>query len=70
MVESPRPQKLAVVLPLFLLGMAGIYFVARGVGDFVHGGSHAAGTRFIALGLLCYVGGIGIGRWMRRRRHR
>jgi hypothetical protein len=50
--------------------MAGIYFFARGIGDFVHGGSHKAGTVFVVLGLVCYVGGIGVGRWMRRRRRR
>jgi uncharacterized membrane protein len=55
-------------LALFLVGMLGIYFFARGIGDFVHGGSHRAGTVFVVLGLICYVGGILVGRWMRRRR--
>lgn len=52
---------------LFLVGMVGIYFVARGIGDFVHGGSRTAGTVFVLLGLACYAGGIAVGRWRRRR---
>jgi hypothetical protein len=55
---------------LFLVGMAGIYFFARGIGDFVHGGSHKAGTVFVVLGLACYGGGMAVGRWMRRRSRR
>lgn len=53
---------------LLVVGLAGIYFVARGIGDFVHGGSHAAGTVFVLLGLACYVGGMAVGRRVRRPR--
>ena len=55
---------------LFVIGMAGIYFFARGIGDFLHGGSHQTGTLFLVLGVACYGGGIGAGRLMRRRRRR
>jgi drug/metabolite transporter (DMT)-like permease len=56
-------------LALFLLGMAGVYFFFRGVGDFRTGGSFMAGTVFVLLGLACYGGVILTGRWLRRRSH-
>jgi drug/metabolite transporter (DMT)-like permease len=67
-VTPRQPQTVAFALPLLVVGMAGIYFLARGIGDFVHGRSHTAGTVFVLLGLACYFGGIAVGRWLRRRR--
>lgn len=67
-VEQRRPPRFGPgTVLLFLVGMAGIYFFARGIGDFLHGGSHTAGTVFVLLGLVCYVGGGAVGRWARRR---
>jgi hypothetical protein len=69
-MEPRRPPSLGVALPLFLVGMAGIYFFARGIAYMVHGRSTSSGALFLALGLLCYGGGIAVGRWNRRRRSR
>jgi predicted MFS family arabinose efflux permease len=68
--QPGRPPRLGLALPLLLLGMAGIYFLYRGMGDLMHARSHEAGIVFLALGVVCLGGGIAIGRWDRRRRSR
>jgi hypothetical protein len=73
-VPSPRYRTGAGrwirTLLLALTAFAGIYFFFRGVGDFEHGGSHAAGTKFLLVGLACYLGALGTARLLRRRDRR
>lgn len=73
-VPSPpyRRSKLGWVgtLLLAVIAFAGIYFFFRGVGNFEHGGSHSVGIKFLVLGLACYIGALGTGRFIRRRNRR
>jgi hypothetical protein len=71
--EAPLPTvrlsagRVVRMLLLAAIGFAGIYFFFRGAGDLMHGGSHSAGVRYLALGVACYLGALVIGRLLRRR---
>jgi len=62
------PARWAGLGLLAVVAFAGIYFFFRGLGDFEHGGSHAAGARFLVLGAACYLVALGSSRLIRRRR--
>jgi hypothetical protein len=70
--RSPKPDlwQLPIWLLLFIIAMAGIYFIGRGVGDFLHGGSHQAGITYVLIGVACYVVAITTGRPLKRRNRR